>query len=37
MLLIFYHIDHHLFETSGPQTPEARKLIEGLNALTKYL
>lgn len=37
MLLIFDHIDHHLFETSGAQTPEARKSIEGLKALTKYL
>jgi hypothetical protein NreA len=37
ILLIFDHIDHHLFEATGAQTPETRKSIEGLKALTKYL
>ncbi|WP_069882653.1 metal-sensing transcriptional repressor [Bosea sp. BIWAKO-01] len=37
MLLIFDHIDHHLFETTGTQTPETRRSIESLKALTKYL
>lgn len=37
MLLIFDHIDHHLFEATGAQNPETRRSIEGLKALTKYL
>lgn len=37
MLLIFDHIEHHLFETAGPQTPDTRRSIESLKALTRYL
>jgi DNA-binding FrmR family transcriptional regulator len=37
MLLIFDHIEHHLFETTGTQTPQTRQSIESLKALTKYL
>lgn len=36
-LLIFDHIEHHLFAHTDAATPEARRMIEGLKALTKYL
>jgi hypothetical protein NreA len=36
-LLIFDHIEHHLFDYAEVATPEARRMIEGLKALTKYL
>lgn len=36
-LLIFDHIEHHLFDHAEATTPEARRTIEGLKALTKYL
>lgn len=36
-LLIFDHIEHHLFDHAQATTPEARRSIEGLRALTKYL
>lgn len=36
-LLIFDHIEHHLFDHAEVTTPEARRTIESLKALTKYL
>ncbi|WP_353187175.1 metal-sensing transcriptional repressor [Bosea sp. (in: a-proteobacteria)] len=36
-LLIFDHIEHHLFDHAEAATPEARRMIESLKALTKYL
>lgn len=36
-LLIFDHIEHHLFDHAEAVSPEARRSIEGLKALTKYL
>lgn len=36
-LLIFDHIEHHLFDHAQVATPETRRTIEGLKALTKYL
>ena len=36
-LLIFDHIEHHLFDHAQATTPEARRSIEELKALTKYL
>ena len=36
-LLIFDHIEHHLFDHGQAATPEMRRTIDGLKALTKYL
>ncbi|MGO4405059.1 metal-sensing transcriptional repressor [Bosea sp. RAF48] len=36
-LLIFDHIEHHLFDHAHVSTPEARKSLDELKALTKYL
>ena len=36
-LLIFDHIEHHLFDHAEATPPEARRRIESLKALTKYL
>lgn len=36
-LLIFDHIEHHLFDHAEAPTPGMRRTIEGLKALTKYL
>jgi DNA-binding FrmR family transcriptional regulator len=36
-LLIFDHIENHLFDHAKAATPEARRSIEALKALTKYL
>ena len=36
-LLIFDHIEHHLFDHAQATAPEARRSIDELKALTKYL
>lgn len=36
-LLIFDHIEHHLFDHAQSSSPETRRTIDGLKALTKYL
>ncbi len=36
-LLIFDHIEHHIFDHAEATSPEARRMIESLKALTKYL
>lgn len=36
-LLIFDHIEHHLLDHAEAATPEARRKVDRLKALTKYL